>query len=101
MKTLVRQPKKVVIKKVSAAPSKPIKTGLKKSDPEYFKKIGLISAKRRRETGMITHEQLSNWAKKSHTVKRDYSKGGYRRESRLKKQLEAATASAGAPLRPS
>lgn len=43
--------------------SKPVKrTGLSKSDPNYFAKIGRISARRRQ----MTSEQFSAMAKRSH-----------------------------------
>jgi hypothetical protein len=90
-KVAIKKPRKVVTKTVQAAPSKPTKTGLSKSDPEYYRKIGIISAEKRRAAGTITSEQLSEWAKKSHAHRKDYSRGGYRREARLRKELKAAT----------
>jgi hypothetical protein len=64
---LVKKPRQIVVKAaVKSTPSKPTKTGLKKSDPDYFRKIGLISAKKRKVSGIITSEQLSAWARKSH-----------------------------------
>lgn len=78
-KTVIKKLRQVVVKPaVKTTPSKPLKTGLKKSDPDYFKKIGLISAEKRKENGAITHEQLSAWAKKSHRRRKDYSRGGRR-----------------------
>ncbi len=45
------------IKKSSSKPKK-----LSKSDPQYFSKIGLISARKRN----ISSEQFAEWARKSH-----------------------------------
>lgn len=75
-KALVKKPRNLELKTVQATPSKPVKTGLSKSDPDYYRKIGLISAQRRQESGSITSEQLSEWARKSHKNRTDYSKGG-------------------------
>lgn len=62
---------------VKAKQSKP-KVKLSKSDPDYFKKIGLISAKKRK----MTPEQFSAMAKKSHapTSKRDGYHGGRKKK---------------------
>jgi len=63
-KPLVKKVRAVSVKPaVKAAPSKPVKTGLKKSDPEYYRKIGQISAEKRKISGSISHEQLSAWGK--------------------------------------
>lgn len=62
-KTIVKKLKKQTVKAgVKDSPSKPIKTGLSKSDPDYFKKIGLISAQKRQ----LSSEQMSLMAKASH-----------------------------------
>lgn len=67
MKPAVKKLKKVTLKPaVKTQASKPVSTGLKKTDPEFYKKVGLISAAKRKESGTITHEQLSAWAHKSH-----------------------------------
>lgn len=51
---------------VKTAASKPMKTGLKKSDPEYYRKIGIISAAKRKVSTTITPEQLSEWGRKGY-----------------------------------
>ena len=73
-------PEPAVLKK----PSKPLKkTGLKKSDPNYYAKIGRISAKKRK----LSSTFFSDMAKLSHAPesRRDGYKGG-----RKKKDSEAA-----------
>ena len=60
-------PKKVravnITPEVKKTPSKPPKrTGLSKSDPDYYKKIGLISAQKRK----MSSEEFSAMARKSH-----------------------------------
>lgn len=68
----IRKMRKVKIAKaVKSSPSKPVKTGLKKSDPDYFSKIGTISAQKRK----MTPEQFSAMAKLSHPRPRS----GYRK----------------------
>lgn len=58
---------------VKKTPSKPAKkTGLSKADPDYYKKIGQISAAKRK----ISSEQFSEWAKLSHPRKRSGYRGG-------------------------
>ena len=58
--------RKLVVKQaVKSTQSKPKKTGLKKSDPDYFKKIGQISAAKRQ----LSPEFFSAMAKKSHNSK--------------------------------
>lgn len=52
------EPKSAVKKKQS----KPEKTGLSKSDPNYYAKIGAISAAKRK----MSPEQFAEMAKKSH-----------------------------------
>lgn len=76
-KELVKKPRKLEVKSaVRTVASKPLKSGLSKSDPEYYRKIGIISAQKRAASGAITSEQLSEWARKSHRHRKDYSKGG-------------------------
>lgn len=87
-KVAVKKPRKLVTKSVKTVASKPTKTGLSKSDPQYYRKIGMISAEKRRAAGNITSEQLSEWAKKSHVNRKDYSRGGYRREARERREAE-------------
>lgn len=53
----------------------PKKTGLCKSDPDYYKKIGLISAQKRK----LPKEFFSEMARKSHK-NRDGYKGGRKRK---------------------
>lgn len=78
-KVLVKKPRKLEVKSaVKTVSSKPLKTGLSKSDPEYYRKIGIISAQKRAASGAITSEQLSEWARKSLRHRKDYSKGGRR-----------------------
>jgi len=81
-KKIVKRPLKLVTKSaVQPLPSKPTQTGLKKSDPDYFRKIGLISAQKRKRAGTITSEQLSAWAKKSHPRKDGYHGGRRKKEA--------------------
>jgi len=91
-KQVVRKLRRVAAKSaVKSVPSKPMKTGLSKSDPDYYRQIGIISAEKRKKSGTITHEQLAAWARKSHENRTDYSRGGYRKEARLAKELKEAT----------
>ena len=72
--------KKQVIKKPKAAAPKNLQKGravkvkLKKSDPDYFKKIGQISAKKRK----LDSTYFSDMAKKSHPANNpDADRDGY------------------------
>jgi hypothetical protein len=47
---------------VKKRPSKPTKTGLSKKDPDYYSKIGAISAAKRK----MKPEQFSEMARRSH-----------------------------------
>lgn len=61
---------------VNKTPTKPRKkTGLSKSDPDYYAKIGAISAAKRK----ITSEQFAAWARKSHPRK-SYNGGRPKKE---------------------
>jgi len=73
-KSVIKKLKKLTVKAgVLEAPSKPKSTGLKKSDPDYFSKIGQISAAKR----AMTSEEFSAMAKKSHLTRPKSSyKGG-------------------------
>ena len=63
---------------VKKSPSKPRKTGLKKSDPQYFQKSGLISARKR----AMSSEDFRKMALKSHQKKRKgAAKGGRPRKN--------------------
>ena len=65
-KRVVKKLRKVVVKQaVKSTQSKPKKTGLKKSDPDYYKKIGQISAAKRK----LSPEFFAAMAKKSHNPK--------------------------------
>ena len=65
---------------VKKRPSKPKKTGLSKSDPDYYRKIGLRSAKKRK----ISSEQFAEWARKSHLNR---TKESYQAAGRPKKNV--------------
>ena len=69
--------KQVVKKAVKQTPSKP-KQKLSKADPDYYKKIGAISAARRK----LKPEFFSEMAKKSHgpNSARDGYHGGRRKK---------------------
>jgi hypothetical protein len=95
-KRLPQSPKKLVVKPaVLPAPSKPRKkTGLSKSDPNYYSKIGAISAAKRK----LSSKFFSDMAVKSHEhrTKKSYKKGGRRKKqdaalAELKRDLRAAT----------
>jgi hypothetical protein len=59
---------KPAVKKI---PSKPKKTtGLSKSDPDYYSKIGAISAAKRK----ISSETFADWARRSHEARRKNKK---------------------------
>ena len=85
-KTVVKKPKKLAIKSaVQPAQSKPRKTGLSKSDPDYYSKIGQISAKRRK----LPSSFFSDMARKSHKNRTEYHGG--RKKKDLAAELKAAT----------
>jgi len=76
-------PKKVravnITPEVKKTPSKPPKkSGLSKSDPDYYRKIGIISAQKRK----MTSEQFSAMARLSHgeNSKRDGYHGGRKKK---------------------
>jgi len=75
-------PKKVravnITPEVKKTPSKPPKkSGLSKSDPDYYRKIGIISAQKRK----MTSEQFSAMAKLSHAPgSRDGYHGGRKKK---------------------
>jgi hypothetical protein len=79
--------------KIKKAPTRPMKkTGLSKSDPDYYSKIGAISAARRN----ISSEQFREWAKLSHPRKNGH-KGGRKKKdagnsplAKLDRDLRAA-----------
>jgi hypothetical protein len=74
MKTVTPKQLRVVdIKsKIKKTPTRPMKkTGLSKSDPDYYSKIGAISAAKRQ----ISSEQFREWAKKSHPRKPGHAGG--------------------------
>ena len=74
----------MTVKKVKQfSPKKPAKrlspkVKLSKSDPDYFKKIGEISAKKR----AISSEQFAEWARLSHKKRKksSYKNGGRRKK---------------------
>jgi hypothetical protein len=66
----VRKVGTVPVKSAAKKPSKPVK--LSKSDPDYFKKIGLISAQKRK----MTSADFSEMAKRSHPRPRSSYRGG-------------------------
>lgn len=71
MISMKKQVRKQAIKsEVNKTASKPAKTGLRKSDPDYYRKIGLISAKKRK----MTSDDFAEMARKSHP--RKVYKGG-------------------------
>ena len=76
MKTqTIKKPKAVAPKKVQKA--QPVKVKLKKSDPDYFSKIGAISAAKRK----LPSEYFSVMAAKSHAEGcRDGYYGGRKRK---------------------
>jgi len=70
-----KKPRTLEIKsEVKKKPSTPRKTGLSKSDPDYYKKIGQISARKRK----LTSEDYAAMAVLSHapTSRRDRYHGG-------------------------
>ena len=70
--TIVKKPRKAKLKPaVQDKPSKPKPTGLSKSDPEFYSKLGRISAARRN----ISSEVFSQWAKLSHVGRTSYHGG--------------------------
>jgi len=82
-KTVIKKLKKLTVKSgVLDAPSKPKSTGLKKSDPDYYRKIGQISAARRQ----MSSEEFSAMAKKSHLTR---PKSSYKGGRPKKVQLDA------------
>lgn len=91
-KTIVKKPRKAEIKQaVKSVASKPAKTGLKKTDPNYYSKIGTISAKKRK----LPKEFFSQMAKASHKNRTEYRGGRKKKEvqelDNLKNELKAAT----------
>lgn len=91
-KTIVKKPRKANIKQaVESVASKPIKTGLKKTDPNYYSKIGIISAKKRN----LPTSFFSDMARKSHKHRTEYRGGRKKKEvqelDNLKNELKAAT----------
>jgi hypothetical protein len=68
-KQTIKKPKAVTPKKVQKA--KPVTLKLSKSDPNYYSKIGAISAARRK----LDSTYFSDMAKKSHGP--DSSRDGY------------------------
>jgi hypothetical protein len=62
LKQLRRVTLKSAVKAKPSKPSKPKRVGLSKADPEYFSKMGKISAKKRK----MTSEQFSEMARLSH-----------------------------------
>ena len=75
--------------KIKKTPNRPMKkTGLSKSDPNYFQKIGIISAEKRK----ISSEQFREWAKLSHPRKPGHVGG-------RKKKDESALVKPGRNLR--
>ena len=68
-KQTIKKPKAVVPKKIGKA--KPVKTKLSKSDPNYYAKIGAISAAARK----LKSSYFSDMAKKSHGP--DSARDGY------------------------
>jgi hypothetical protein len=79
MKTV--RPKKIPTVTVPPAVSVPSETvstaGLSKSDPEYFKKIGQISAKKRK----MSSEDFAAMAKLSHPRPKGSYKGGRKKKA--------------------
>lgn len=91
-KTIVKKPRKAELKQaVKTVASKPTKTGLKKSDPDYYSKIGAISARKRK----LPTSFFSDMAKKSHLHRTEYNGGRKKKEVQelgsLKTELKAAT----------
>ena len=75
-----KKPRKVEVKaEVTKNPSKPRKTKLSKSDPDYFKKIALLSVNKRR----LTSEDYAEMARASHPR----GPGGYH-GGRPKKEID-------------
>lgn len=75
-KQTIKKPKAVAPKKVSKA--KPVKPRLSKDDPEYYSKIGAISAAKRK----LSKEYFSRMASKSHSPQSrpDGYKGGRKKK---------------------
>ena len=75
-KQTIKKPKAVVPKKIGKA--KPVKTKLSKSDPNYYSKIGAISAAARK----LKSSYFSDMAKLSHgkNSKRDGYHGGRKKK---------------------
>jgi hypothetical protein len=87
-----RKPARLAAKPaVKAAPSKPPNTGLKKSDPDYYAKIGAISAKKRK----LPKSFFSEMARKSHLRRTEYHGGRRKKQdvelAALDAELKAAT----------
>jgi hypothetical protein len=58
-----KRPRRIKIEpEVKKKASKPVKTGLSKSDPDFYKKIGLLSVKRRK----LSSEDYAAMASLSH-----------------------------------
>jgi hypothetical protein len=71
-KSVVKKLKQLEVKQaVQSSQSKPKPTGLSKSDPNYYSKIGKISAARRQ----MTSEEFSHMAKLSHVNRTEYHGG--------------------------
>lgn len=80
---VVKKLRQVEIKQaVKKAASKPAKTGLHKSDPNYYSKIGQISAKKRK----LPKSFFSAMASKSHEARTEY-KGG-RKKKNLQSEID-------------
>ena len=92
MKTVI--PKKLrtvdIKPKIKKTPTRPPKkTGLSKSDPQYYSKIGAISAEKRK----ISSEQFREWAMLSHPRKPGHVGGRKKKtaDEKLKETLRSAT----------
>lgn len=76
-KQIVKKPKKLEVKPaVKAVRSKPAAAKLSKADPDYYSKIGAISAQKRK----ISSEQFSEMAKKSHPRPASGYRGGRKKK---------------------
>lgn len=84
-KSTVKKPRQLVlkpaVKSVKSAPKKPRRVHLSKTDPDYFSKMGKVSAKRRKDSPEWS-AKLSEWAKKGH-ANRDPStyRGGRKKKT--------------------
>lgn len=84
MKSAVKATRKVTVKSAVSAPKSKPKKKLSKLDPNYYSKIGHLSAKARK----MTSEQMSEIEKLSHPRKSGYHGG------RKKKTDEGSTPAA-------